>query len=127
MQKPVALICYWLFVCLSKRKKMKSKIEYVEIDKIHVNKNNPRIIKDLKFQSLCNSLQRFPKMYEIRPTVIDETGMILGGEKRYLAAKQLGWKKVPIIKVNELSEEEKSKFILLDNTHSGEWDFAVQC
>ena len=98
------------------------KIEKVKIDDIKSNPNNPRVIKDDKYKKLVKSIKEFPEMLEIRPIVVDEDGIVLGGNMRLKACKEAGLKEVPIIKVNELTEEQKKEFILKDNQSFGEWD-----
>jgi len=99
------------------------KIEKIDIGKLKRNPDNPRIIKDENFKKLVNSIKKFPKMLEIRPIVIDDKGMILGGDKRYLACKELKLKQVPVICASALSPAEKEEFIVKDNLFSGEWDW----
>lgn len=97
----------------------------VKLSSIHINPDNPRIIKDEQFKKLIKSIEEFPKMMELRSIVVDDKGMILGGEKRYLALKELKYKEVSdnwIKKASELTDEEKKRFIISDNVHAGEWD-----
>jgi len=97
----------------------------MKLSQIKPNPNNPRLIKDDKFEKLCNSIKEFPKMMELRPMVIDENLMILGGNMRFKALKELGYKEVPnewIKKASELTEEEKRRFIISDNSNFGDWD-----
>ncbi|MEK0348049.1 MAG: ParB/Srx family N-terminal domain-containing protein, partial [Nitrosopumilus sp.] len=49
------------------------------------------------------------------PIVIDKDNMIFAGHGRLEAAKQLGMKKIPYIKLEGLSEDEKKVFMLMDN------------
>lgn len=44
----------------------------LKLSKIKPNPDNPRLIKDNKFEKLCKSLQDFPKMMVLRPIVVDE-------------------------------------------------------
>jgi hypothetical protein len=99
---------------------MKSQI--VEIGKIKPNPKNPRIIKNDKFKKLVKSIQEFPKMLELRPIVVDEDMVVLGGNMRLRACKAAGLKKVPIVKVDDLSEAQKKEFIIKDNVSFGDWD-----
>ena len=64
-------------------------VEWIPITRIKLNPANPRIIKDEKFHKLVKSLQDFPRMLELRPIIVDETGMVLGGNMRLKAAKEL--------------------------------------
>ena len=93
------------------------------IQEIKSNPNNPRIIKDHKFKQLIKSIQDFPQMLELRPIVIDENNMVLGGNMRLKACLEAGLKDVPVIHANNLSEEKKKEFIVKDNIGYGEWDW----
>ncbi|MDL2310268.1 site-specific DNA-methyltransferase, partial [Parabacteroides sp. OttesenSCG-928-B22] len=59
------------------------KTEVVKLSQIKVNGANPRQIKDEKFAKLVNSILIFPKMLDIRPIVVDNTFVSLGGNMRY--------------------------------------------
>jgi ParB-like chromosome segregation protein Spo0J len=93
------------------------------INQIKPNPNNPRIIKDHKFKQLVKSIQDFPQMLELRPIVIDENNMVLGGNMRLKACIEAGMTDVPVIHANNLSEEKKKEFIVKDNVGYGEWDW----
>jgi site-specific DNA-methyltransferase (adenine-specific) len=93
------------------------------INEIKPNPNNPRLIKDHKFKQLVKSIQDFPQMLELRPIVIDENNMVLGGNMRLKACIEAGLTDVPVIHANNLSEENKKEFIVKDNVGYGEWDW----
>ena len=100
----------------------------MNIKDIHINPSNPRYIKDERYQLLKKNLKEFPKMMKLRPIIIDDSGMILGGNMRYLAMIDLGYKEIPegwVVKASELTEEEKDKFKILDNVPFGNWDFEI--
>lgn len=100
----------------------------MKIDSIRVNPENPRVIKDAKFKKLCQSIKSFPKMLELRPIIVDDSGMILGGNMRYQALKYLNYDDIPdkwVKLASDLSEDEKKQFIVKDNVEFGEWDFDV--
>lgn len=59
--------------------------EVVNLSQIQVNGANPRIIKEDKFTKLVNSILALPKMLDIRPIVIDDTLVALGGNMRLRA------------------------------------------
>lgn len=61
------------------------KTEIVNLSQIQVNGANPRIIKDDKFEKLICSILVLPKMLELRPIVVDNTFVALGGNMRYMA------------------------------------------
>lgn len=98
-------------------------LKSVDINSVVLNPKNPRIIKDEKFKKLCKSIKDFPEMLNIRPIVVDENMMVLGGNMRLKACKELKLDKVPICYVNELTEEQKNEFIIKDNNSFGEWDY----
>ena len=78
-----------------------------KISEIKLNPNNPRLIKDEKFLKLVQSIKDFPEMLDIRPIVVNQDMIILGGNMRYKACKEAGLKEVPII-VTDLTEEQQS-------------------
>ena len=99
---------------------------YLEkISKVKSNPNNPRLIKDDKFHKLVTSIKEFPKMLEIRPIVVNEDMIVLGGNMRLKACKEAGLKEVPVIKASDLTEDEQRQFIIKDNVSGGEWDFEM--
>ena len=59
--------------------------EIVKLTQIQVNEANPRSITDTKFEKLINSILVLPKMLEIRPIVVDNTFVALGGNMRFRA------------------------------------------
>jgi ParB-like chromosome segregation protein Spo0J len=99
------------------------KTEKININKIKLNPNNPRLIKDDKFAKLVQSIKDFPEMLEIRPIVVNDDMIILGGNMRFKACKEAGLKEVSIIKVSGLSAEKQREFLIKDNVSGGEWDF----
>jgi hypothetical protein len=96
----------------------------MNINEIKPNPNNPRIIKDVKFKQLVKSIQDFPQMLELRPIVIDENNMVLGGNMRLKACIEAGMTDVPVIHANNLTEEKKREFIIKDNVSFGSHDWS---
>lgn len=99
------------------------KIETVKIGLVKPNPNNPRIIRDEKFKGLVKSIQDFPQMLQIRPIVVNDEMIVLGGNQRLRACKEAGLKEIPIIKASELTEEQQEEFIIKDNNTAGEWNW----
>jgi DNA modification methylase len=95
----------------------------VKISEVKANPNNPRIIKDDKFQKLVKSIKEFPEMLNIRPIVVNADMVVLGGNMRLKACKEAGLKELPIIKADDLTEEQQKQFIIKDNVGFGEWDW----
>ena len=98
-------------------------IKKIKISEIKPNPNKPRLIKDDKFKKLVKSIQDFPQMLEIRPIVVNDDMIVLGGNMRLKACKEAGLKELPIIKASELTEEQQREFIIKDNVGFGEWEW----
>jgi hypothetical protein len=98
-------------------------VKTIKISELKSNPNNPRLIKDEKFRKLVNSIREFPKMLEIRPIVVNDKMVVLGGNMRLKACKEAGLKEVPVIFAYDLTEEEQKQFIIKDNVGFGEWDW----
>ena len=97
----------------------------MKLTDIKPNPNNPRIIKDANFQKLVKSIEEFPKMMALRPIVVDEDGMVLGGNMRLKALQHLRFKDIPdewVKRAADLTEDEQRRFIIADNVSGGEWD-----
>jgi DNA modification methylase len=97
--------------------------EVISISKIKANPNNPRLVKDDKFKKLVKSIQDFPQMLNIRPIVVNNDMVVLGGNMRLKACKEAGLKQIPIIKASDLTEDQQREFIIKDNVGYGEWDW----
>lgn len=100
----------------------------MRLSDINPNPDNPRVIKDDKFRKLVNSIREFPKMLELRPMVIDDTNTVLGGNMRLRALQQLGYTDIPdewIKRAEDLTEEEKKRFIVADNIQLGDWEWGM--
>jgi hypothetical protein len=97
----------------------------VSIGQVKPNENNPRIIKDYKFKKLVKSIQDFPQMLQLRPIVVNEDNVVLGGNMRLKACKEAGLKEVYIIQAKDLTEAQQKEFIVKDNVGFGEWDWDI--
>jgi len=100
----------------------------IKLSSIKSNPNNPRVIKDDKFKKLVKSIKDFPKMMELRPMVVNSDNIVLGGNMRLKALKELGYKEVPkewIKNADDLTEDEQRQFIIKDNVGFGEHDWDV--
>ena len=100
----------------------------MKLTEIKPNPNNPRVIKDDKFYKLVNSIQEFPKMLELRPMVVNEHNILLGGSMRLKALQNLKYDEIPdtwVKQASELTEDEQRQFIIKDNVGFGEWDWEM--
>jgi site-specific DNA-methyltransferase (adenine-specific) len=102
-------------------------MQKVNINKIKPNPKNPRIIKDDKFRKLVKSIEEFPQMLEKRPLVcftdVDDKLVVLGGNMRLKAAKEVGLKELLVMLADDWTEEQKNEFLIKDNVGFGEWDW----
>ena len=100
----------------------------MNIKYIKSNPNNPRIIKDERFEKLKKSIKEFPKMMALRPMVINEDDIVLGGNMRLKALKELGYTELPdewVKRAEDLTDEEARRFIIADNVGFGEHDWDI--
>ena len=99
------------------------KVIKVKLGEIKINPNNPRLIKDDKFKKLCQSIKDFPEMLDIRPIVVNQDMIVLGGNMRLKACQEVGIKEVPIIIADNLTDAQQREFLIKDNVSGGEWDW----
>ena len=102
----------------------------MKISKLKNNPNNPRFIKDDKFEKLKKSISEFPEMMEKRPIVCvtDTDGKLypLGGNMRLKALQELGYKEISdnwVTIADNWNEAQRREFIIKDNVGFGEWDW----
>jgi hypothetical protein len=104
---------------------MKS-IEYYygyPVKDIKPNPINPRTIRDSKFEKLKLSIKEYPEMLALRELVVDEDFIVLGGNMRLKALKELKIKHTDVVMFKGLTEDEKKEFIIKDNANYGNWDW----
>ena len=101
----------------------------IPLDKRKENPDNPRTISKEKFEKLKSNIQKFPKMLELRPIVYNKKNIVLGGNTRLKAIRELAaeskikLKDSYFKKAESLTEDEQNQFIILDNQEFGDWDF----
>ena len=87
--------------------------------------NNPRKISKEQLATLKKSISENPEYFEARPIILsDRTGelVIIAGNQRYRACKELKFKEVPTILLSGLTEAKEREIIIRDNVNNGEWD-----
>ena len=62
-------------------------------------------------------------MLKLRPIVVNNNMVVLGGNMRLKACKEAGLKEVWILKADDLTEEKQKEFIIKDNVGFGEWEY----
>ena len=99
------------------------KIEEISINDVIPYENNPRK-NDGAVEAVANSIREFG--FRV-PIIIDRENVIIAGHTRLKAAEQLGLDKVPVVRADDLTEEQVRAFRLADNK-VGEiagWDFEM--
>jgi hypothetical protein len=63
-------------------------------------------------------------MATVRPIVVNQDMIVLGGNMRLKAMKEAGWKEAPV-EVVDWDEDKQRQFIIKDNVGFGEWDWEM--
>ena len=100
-------------------------MELINIKEVKENPNNPRSIQKHKFTKLVNSIKEFPEMLKLRPIVVDDNNVVLGGNMRLKASIEAGLTEVWSEKASDLTPEQQKEFIIKDNSSFGDWDWDV--
>jgi ParB-like chromosome segregation protein Spo0J len=87
-------------------------IEMVGVDTLIPYVNNARMHSDEQVTQIASSIKEFG--FNV-PILIDKDKGIIAGHGRLMAAKKLGYKEVPTIRLEHLSEVQKKAYILADN------------
>jgi ParB-like chromosome segregation protein Spo0J len=110
----------------AKEKAALPEIVYIPASKLKLNPNNPRQIGKKEFERLVKSLQDAPEMFNARPLLVSQrTGanIVIGGNMRFRAAQKLGYKEMPCIVLDGITEEKEREIAIKDNGAFGEWDW----
>lgn len=99
------------------------KIENISINKLMPYENNARKHTEEDVQTIINSIQEFG--FNDPVGVWGENNIIVEGHGRFLAAKKLGIKEIPCIRLDELSDEQRKAYALAHNktAEMSTWDF----
>lgn len=99
-------------------------MKMIKVSTLKINPTNPRTITPEKFDALVRSIKDFPAMMELRPMIVDKSGIVIGGNMRLAAIQKLGMKQIPaswIKTADKLSKAEQRRFIAVDNLEFGTW------
>ena len=96
-------------------------IEQVKIDKLIPYARNSRTHSDAQVAQIAASIKEFSFT---NPVLIDETGSIIAGHGRVMAARKLAITDVPCVRLTHLTEAQKRAYIITDNklALNGGWD-----
>ena len=99
------------------------KIEYVDINTIKPYKNNAKLHPQEQIEQIKKSIEQFG--------MDDPIGIwkdeIVEGHGRLIACKELGYKEVPIIRLDHLTDEERKAYTLAHNklTMNSDFEFNI--
>lgn len=100
-------------------------IIFRKIEDLKKLSNNPRTISEEQMDKLKESLMNNQDYFQARPIILsNRTGelVIIAGNQRYDASIQLGFKEVPTVLIEGLTEEREREIVIRDNVNNGEWD-----
>lgn len=92
--------------------------------------SNPRQITDAKMELLKQNIQQYPEMLTLRGLMVypldNGKYIIIGGNMRYHAMQELGFKNAPVIVIpKETSIEQLKAYSVIDNNGFGKWDWDI--
>jgi DNA modification methylase len=96
-------------------------VERAPIDALQPYKANPRTHSKKQIQKIANSIKAFGWT---NPILVDDKGEVIAGHGRLAAARELGFKEVPILRLSHLSEAQKRAYVIADNrlAEQAGWD-----
>ena len=96
----------------------------MKIDELLPYQRNQKDHPEEQVRNLANSLRRFGWR---QPVVIDERNVIVIGHGRVLGAKMLGLTEVPVVRADDLTEDEIRELRIVDNkTNESNWNQYLQ-
>ena len=104
---------------------MKLKIEYIGIDNLTPYENNARKHEKEDVEYIKNSIEEFGMNDPIG--IWSDKNIIVEGHGRLLACKKLGYKEVPCIRLDNLTDEQRKAYALAHNktAEMSAWDFSL--
>lgn len=106
--------------------KKHSQTQYIPIDDLHLLEKNPRQISTEEIERLKTSLKNLPDFFWARPCLVSnrlKKNVIIGGNMRYKAAKEIGLTEIPCHILEGLTESQEHEIIIKDNVQNGTWDY----
>lgn len=99
------------------------KLEKVNINNIRMYENNAKEHPDWQVEEIIKSINAFG--YK-DPIALDENNVIIEGHGRYLALKQLDYEEVEILRISDLTEEQKAAYAIVHNKLTMNTDFDIE-
>ncbi len=98
-------------------------VEYIEINKIKPYLKNAKKHPEEQVKRIAASIKEFGYA---QPLVVGKDNVLVIGHGRLLASKKLGISKVPIVRLDALTDEQIKALRLADNrTNESEWDMPL--
>jgi site-specific DNA-methyltransferase (adenine-specific) len=99
------------------------KIEDMALADLKPYERNAKKHDERQVENVMESIKQFGFS---QPLVIDKNNVLIIGHCRLIAAKRLGLRAVPVVRMEDLSEEQAQKLRLLDNKlNESEWDMEL--
>ena len=111
---------------MSEGTKIEGKLAERPIGSLRPHERNPRTISASRFEDLKASIKADPDFLRTAKRIVvnvreGRDGVIIAGNMRWRAAKELGWQTVPCIEV-DVGPEKELEWLVKDNQHHGEDD-----
>jgi len=97
------------------------RIEYVAIERLTLDSRNPRVHSDRQIKQIARSIKAF--RFNV-PVLVDQDDNLLVGHGRIYAAQRLGFRQIPVIRLEHLTQEQARAFSIADNrlSETSTWD-----
>jgi ParB-like chromosome segregation protein Spo0J len=89
------------------------------VSRLHPDPQNYKEITPERLDDLARDIERDPEHFDARPIICDEKGTIIGGEQRWRAAVELGWKHVPGYVIVKPTAARRREIMIRDNVPYG--------
>ncbi|MGE0108624.1 MAG: ParB/Srx family N-terminal domain-containing protein [Bdellovibrionales bacterium] len=105
----------------AKLPRMAERIEFWPTEKLKPYEKNPRLHSDEQISQLAASFIRFGMVI---PILVDKSAGVIAGHGRLEAAKLVGLEKIPVVVLDNLTDEEKRAYVIADNklAENASWD-----
>jgi len=98
-------------------------IEHIGIDSVRPYENNAKKHPPEQIKQVVESIKRFGWA---QPLVVDKEGVLIIGHCRLLAARELGFTEVPVVRMDKLTQKEIKALRLADNKlNESDWDMEL--
>lgn len=101
---------------------MKLQIEYIPIEKIKPYENNVKVHTKKQIEQIVKSIQEFG----FNDPIATCNGVIVEGHGRLLAAQKLGLEELPVIRLDNLTQEQRKAYTIIHNQLTLNSDFDLE-